>query len=576
MDLWQHLAARRKQPAQPQATANRRSEVQRIIDLPRWNPKAWAGEDVRKREGLTLRPIQQKALAAIREADGGLLPIGVGHGKTYIALLAGAAMGADLVILLTPPRTVDQVYVSLANTDNHFRIPRTEVVPYSMLSRPDASDLLRRLIEGVDPSKIVLVADEAHNLKRHTAARTKRVARFLEEFPRIRFVAMSGTLTAKSILDFAHLSEWALRSGSPLPRPSVPQGNAALGHWAAAIDADGRAASHNWEWCQPLWDWYGHAGHILAKVPQERKEGVRVAFRTRLSLTTGVVTTDESSFGASLYFERLKPALPKEILEAMAHVEETKCKPDGDPIESPVDQWRILRQLSLGFWYRWVWPDGIVDYAWLDARAAWARQVRSQLDNHATEGYDSPLLVYNRVAREHAAGERRVIHRAWEAWKGVKDRPTPPVEAVWVSDKVLDTALHGVLQSKEPVIVWYSDDAVAQALAKRGLEVVRAGKPVPAKARTVCLSVKSHGTGLNLQAWSQNLVLTPSSSGLEWEQLIGRTHRSGQEADEVWVSVLAHTEAFREALKNAFRDAEYLQHTTGQAQKLLLACQIEK
>jgi hypothetical protein len=575
MDLWQHLAARRRNPA-PQAVPNRRSEVQRIIDLPKWQPKAWTGDEVRKRQGLTLRPIQQKALAAIKDAGGGLLPIGVGHGKTYIALLAGAALDAKLVILLTPPRTVEQVYAALANTDNHFRIPRTEVVPYSMLSRPNASDLLRRLVEGVEQDRIILVADEAHNLKRHTAARTKRVARFLDEFPRVRFVAMSGTLTAKSILDFAHLSEWALRGGSPLPRPSVPQGAAALQNWAAAIDADGRPASHNWDWCQPLWDWYGHRGNILAAVPDERKEGVRKAFQTRLSITKGVVTTEESSFGASLYLEKLKFIMPPEVFAAMDKVEQTKCKPDGEPIESPVDQWRILRQLSLGFWYRWKWPNDRPDHDWLMARAAWARHVRAQLDNHAAEHYDSPLLVFNRVAREHTAGQRAAIHRAWEAWCAVKDRPAPPVEAVWITDKVIDTALRPVLQDKVPTIVWYSDDAVADALAKRGMEVVRAGKPVPKEARTVCLSVKSHGTGLNLQAWSQNLVLTPTPSGLEWEQLIGRTHRSGQEADEVWVSVLAHTEAFREALKNAMRDAEYLQHSTGQAQKLLLACQIEK
>lgn len=570
-DIWSHLDNRKAKARPP-------SEVDRILAMPRHQAREWDENTVRKSSGLDLRPIQRQALGAIADAKAGLFPIGVGHGKTYIALLAGAAMGAERVIVLTPPRTVEQVYQSLAKVDSHFRIPRTDVVAYSTLSRPDASDLLRRLIAGVDPSKVVLVADEAHNLKRLTSARTKRVARFLSESPGVRFVAMSGTLTAKSIKDFAHLSEWSLRDGSPVPRPGHPQGNAALEHWAACIDADGRGGVADYDWCKGLWEW---AGHDAAKFPlgvaaQHRRDGLRDALHTRIQTTRGVVTTDQSSWGASLYLERVYPQVPAEIRTAMAEVERTKCRPDGEPLESPVDQWRILRQLSLGFWYRWVWPNGNPDRQWLDARAAWARHVRAQLDDHSGEGYDSPLLVYNRVSREHAAGQRMAIHRAWEAWTKVKDRPAPPVEAVWVSDRLLDAAIAPVLDSASPWIIWYSDDAVAGALERRGLEVIRPSKPVPKGGRTVCLSWRSHGTGLNLQAWAQNLVLSPSPSGLEWEQLIGRTHRPGQQEDEVWVSVLAHTPAFRDALANAKRDAEYLQHTTGQDQKLLLACLIDK
>lgn len=577
-NLWERLAARRNPlaPQQGRGRASVKSEVQRIIDLPVAKPVPWSGSSVRKQAGLDLRPVQQAALGAIRAAGGGLFPIGVGHGKTYVSVLAGAALDAKLAILLVPPRTVDQVYAALAKADSHYRLPRTEVIAYSVLSRPDASDLLRRLIAGYNPREVVLVADEAHCLKRNTAARTKRVARFLEEFPAIHFVAMSGTLTSKSLRDFAHLAEWALHAGSPVPRPAAAQGAQALEHWAASIDADGRGAAHDWQWCEPLWKWAGCDGDIWTVNSERRREGLRSALHKRLSATKGVVTTGESSFGASIYIEKLRPKLPKVLADAMAEVEATKCRPDGEPIESPVDQWRILRQLSLGFYYRWVWPNDQPDVEWLQARAAWARHVRGQLDHHATEGYDSPLLVFNRTAREHAAGQRNAIHRAWEAWKRVKDRPAPPVEPVWLSGEVLDTALQGVLQSKVPTIVWYADDAVADELARRGMTVVRPSKPIPTKAQTVCLSVKSHGTGLNLQAWAQNLVLTPSSSGLEWEQLIGRTHRPGQLEDEVWVSVLAHTDAFRQALVGAMRDAEYLQHTTGQQQKLLLASHMDK
>jgi hypothetical protein len=403
------------------------------------------------------------------------------------------------------------------------------------------------------------------------------VQRVFQAHPGVKFVAMSGTLTSKSIHDFAHLAEWALKAGSPVPRPSHAHGKVALGHWAACVDTDGRPASHNWIWMDGLWQWHGNPQTILYAHGQKRQEGVRKAVSHRIATAPGVVATKESSLGTALYIEKWASLpVPTEIAEAIWDVEQTQCRPDGEALDSPVEQWRVLRQLSLGFYYRWVWPNG-PDLEWLAARSAWNKAVRQKLDHHSQEGYDSPLLVFNRTAREHAAGQRLAIHRAWEDWCKVKDRPTPPTEAVWVSDAVLDAVVQAVLHSKDPTLVWYSDDAVATALAKRGLQVVGAGKDIPkGKTGTLALSVRSHGTGLNLQAWANNMILTPDQSGLVWEQLLGRTHRPGQEADEVWATVLAHTPAFREALAAAKANAGYIQHTTGQEQKLLLATHLEK
>lgn len=584
MDKWERLEQRRgpivaraaPQPRlQHDTEPKKRGEVWRVIGLPTHKGREWDENTVRKREGLTLRPIQRQALASIADAGGGVLPIGVGHGKTYISLLAGAALDASLVILLVPPRTVPQTYAALAQIDSHFTIPQVHVVSYSKLSLSHSSDLLTTLVKDHAPARVVLVADEAHNLKNFGAARTKRVARFLREHAGVRFVAMSGTLTSKSIIDFAHLSEWALGEGSPVPRPSTAGANAALEHWAAGVDVESQPSHDDWLWCEPLWQWAGNQpANLLTVDIDDRKRGLRQALYSRMATTKGVTMTDQSSFGASLYIDLQEQELPEELREVMDKVRLTKCRPDGEPLESPVEQWRVLRQLSLGFYYRWVWPNGIIDHEWLEARSEWARNVREQLDNHATEGYDSPLLVFNRIAKEYAAGKRRAIHCAWYSWSLVKDRPVPPTEAVWVTDEVLDTSFASV-QSGPPTLVWYSDEAVADSLEQRGMLVVRAGKPVPTKVQTCAVSVKSHGTGLNLQGWAHNLVLSPMSSGKDWEQLIGRTHRPGQQQDEVWVGVLHHTLAFREAMAKAKANAEYLQHITGQPQKLLLASFME-
>jgi hypothetical protein len=56
-----------------------------------------------------------------------------------------------------------------------------------------------------------------------------------------------------------------------------------------------------------------------------------------------------------------------------------------------------------------------------------------------------------------------------------------------------------------------------------------------------------------------------------WEQLLGRTHRDGQQADEVQCDVAVSCLEHVMALEQALRDAEFVQSITGSPQKLLLA-----
>ncbi len=65
--------------------------------------------------------------------------------------------------------------------------------------------------------------------------------------------------------------------------------------------------------------------------------------------------------------------------------------------------------------------------------------------------------------------------------------------------------------------------------------------------------------------------MTPPPSGRVWEQLLGRTHRPGQLADEVHVDVVIGHPNVRDDIMQAYMDAEYVRDTTGQPQKLLLA-----
>ena len=55
------------------------------------------------------------------------------------------------------------------------------------------------------------------------------------------------------------------------------------------------------------------------------------------------------------------------------------------------------------------------------------------------------------------------------------------------------------------------------------------------------------------------------------EQLVGRTHREGQEADEVSVDMVVACVEQWKGLRQAEADARYVEQTTGVQQKLLYA-----
>ena len=60
--------------------------------------------------------------------------------------------------------------------------------------------------------------------------------------------------------------------------------------------------------------------------------------------------------------------VPYEITALMADLRDTWTTPNGDLLTEAVEIWRHMRELALGFWYRWKYPppDG-----WMGARQAW-------------------------------------------------------------------------------------------------------------------------------------------------------------------------------------------------------------
>ena len=553
------------------------SELRRVLQIRR-RPPALASapdltEEFRKPGGTrSLWPIQSAALQEARQNDGLLAPLGVGSGKTLISLLLASAMRARKAVILVPPGLRSQlIEQDIPSWARHFRLPLASfrIVAYSQLSNAKSHDIL----EDIGPD--LIIADEAHNLRHRTAARTKRFLRYMKEHPECRFACMSGTITRRSLKDYQHLSELALRKNSPLPR-DFPT----LSEWSEALDVsdDPMAPGALLAFCSDgdLDRIAKIAGEKVAQTGETADERVqtvvREAFRRRLVETPGVVATEEGSIDASLNIEAIRPAIPAEVQTKIRDVR-TRWEIDGDELVDALSVARVSRQLAAGFRYRWAWPDGIVDDEWVEARREWNREVREIL-KLSRKGLDSPMLIASACER----GDFKSY--SYEAWRKQKHKKPPPVEAVWISDFLVK---HAVSWAKEngakadPLIIWYLHDCVGRKIAEVGNfpffgpgakaseEIVRVDG---AKVPIIVASIAAHGTGKNLQTFRRSLITTPPPGGVEWEQMLGRTHRPGQLADEVNNHVYVHTIETEGAFRNAVRDANYIEQTTGQKQKL--------
>ena len=579
--MQQHVAARKV--VKPPTLAERmrqnvaaraplkRTEPQRIAALPARSPlptepdPCWCRAAASR---LPLRPIQVEALHTLARYQGGFLSIGVGHGKSWIACLAGMAMGKRLAIVLAPARTLPQLQREYARLAVAYNVSDTVFLSYGQVSQQDGQERLRRILGQVDPREACVVLDEAHKVRNRKAARTRRLLRFLIKRPELRVVVMSGTLLGAKIEHSAHLAEIALRDLSPLPRHK-------LDPWMRVMSPDMQGSKEDHQHLKPLADWHkvvipprSSAYELFRDAAADHC--LRDAFRERVRDADGVVVSSDVSCPASLYVSWSRPRVDCfELDEAQATVT-MGMRPDGEVLMAPSDVARCRRQLSLGFYLTWDWPDGVVDHDWLAARAAWGRAVRRELEQHDREGYDSPMLIYMHQSRRFAEGARDDLTRAWHRWSLQRMKPQPPTASTWITQQYIDRAC-AWLQEHPKGVVWYESTAVGEALAHRGVPVYGAGSDVPQDTAHACaMSIRAQGTGLNLQAWSEALVIEPPTSSTTWEQLLGRLHRPGQTADEVTWYVWAH-EAFEDiefrVRQSTISDCEI----TGQQAKFLVA-----
>jgi len=495
---------------------------------------------------MNLWPVQAAALQDIHDHRGLFGPIGVGQGKALVSLLAPMVLDCDRPLLLVPAQLREQTNLHvLPEMSKHWQLHKNlRVIGYSELSLAKNAEML----ETIKPD--LIIADEVHFLKNRTSGRTKRMIRYMGDNEDTTFIGLSGTITNRSFMDYWHILLWCLKMGAPAPL-KWNEANA----WSEALEYDPR-------YVKP---WHLGAFSTFAAEGENHREG----YRRRLTHTPGVVATRADKLGTALRVVERPLELENKCAVMLHYLEEKWVAPNGDEISEPIEKWRYGRQLSAGFWYEWDPPPPT---PWLEARKEWKRHVRRVIQ-YGRQKLDTELQVFNACKRSYESGH---VHDAgvdeWIEWVNVRGDYEPDVVPRWVSDFMLDDAASWL--HKNNGIAWVEHTTVGERLAElarvpyfgpganASRDILKASGPIVA-------SVRAHGEGKNLQQWSKNLVVSAPTAGKTWEQMLGRTHRHGQQADEVTVEVYLHTGALRQGFTRAIGDAVYQQQTLGSPQRLL-------
>jgi len=574
---------RGRHKAHVERVERRESETQRVLRMKRitYEPKTIPGV-YKPGCTITLWPIQWRALNAIRHIKGGLFPIACGEGKTLISLLAGTVVpSVEKVLVLCPATVVSQTRAEYERRKTDFEFRNITVTSYASLSSPGTGPtFLPDWGGGMVSDKLMIVMDEAHRIKSGTT-RTRRLLDFMDKYPNIKVVALSGTMTTKSINDFARLALITVGQYAPVPLDHN------LRTWCEAMDSGAmpstthttamRSLIDNFHPERPVPE-YIYTGRVPSKWNAQhgatvRRKFIRDAFHERLRTAPGVVCTTDEQPGASLTFESRTLKTPWHVGQAFLKMAQEGEDPDDNVVVEDSTQAMLKRQFLAGFFYRWLWPDGEPDWDWLDARKSWQAAVRRDMERRAAPGYDSEKLIRGTIADQLntvSPSRWRAIHRAYDQWRGFMHQPEPPREAVWLDDYMVQDVLRLAAREGGPAIIWYHHKAVGDKLREAGVTVYGEGDGIDqigTKAHLCAMSIRAQGTGLNLQPWNLNIVMHPPSSGAVWEQMIARTHRSGQENDVRFI-VYVH-DLFGLSIASALEDAQYIADTSGQPQRLM-------
>jgi hypothetical protein len=515
------------------------SEWQRINAIPTRPNNAHSPVKMSYYRQMGLTPDQSRLLYEIEQNKGGVGCIGVGGGKSFVSPLIPFAVNSQKPLLIVPAQLKVQTETRVLPLHQNMGFPihpNLRIESYHWISSIKGADFL----ESYQPDLIIF--DEVHKLKNPKSARTKRVLRYFRKFPQTIFVGLSGTITKNSLLDYYHIFMLALGNRSPLPNNYQE-----VELWDKVLSP--KAENDYYENVHPgvLYDWH----------PTDPRSG----YQRKLRSTPGIVFSQQQECDASIYLHVwLKPIETWQL---------QKCRddwelPNGEPICDSLVYYQKIRQLASGFYYDYVVKP---PEEWIEKRRKWL-------------GLAKQVIKYNRQKIDTLGQlEQNALSLGipeYVEWKEIEKSYTPIISPKWFSTKVLNFVLTSI--SKQQSLIWCDTDAFGRMMEYCKIPFFGQGmnKELQDFAenpgdQSICLSMHAHSEGKNLQKFNHNIVVTPPANALMWEQIIGRTHRKGQEADEIHFLVMCHTPELLYAFKTALMEAHYIKTTTGQEQKLLLA-----
>lgn len=554
-------------------------EFRRVMSLPRRQWEDGAEElaalitRVHKRPGgkMELRAVQAAALREMHDHGGAILAIRVSGGKTLISFLGPAVMEAQKPLLVVPGELKAETEIKWWQLQEHWILPKIRIESYSTLGREQHASYLG----NYRPDWIFF--DEGHKLKNTKAAVTRRVARYLRENPDTKVFIASGTITSRSLHDYWHLLKWT-HGVDKMPMPAE-WGEMTM--WSEAIDVHATKALKM------------NAGALSLLCNEDEKRDLayggevavsaaRRAFQRRLVETPGVVSTvDDRGVNCSITIQIHDVPELDDLNRLFTTMRETWETPDGHPFEMASQLWAHARELACGFYYVW---DPRPPREWLAARKMWSRFVREVLKHSHCYDTDKQIAsavlageLDDSVEAYDPATDKVTNYRAYHRWDAARGTFKPRTVAKWVSTATLEWAKNWQAQRPESV-VFVEHNAFGEKLSEMsGVPYYGAGGVnqqgdhiIHARGRAIA-STHANRTGRNLQHWSEALVVSELPNGGMAEQLIGRLHRDGQADDNVhfdWlVASVEHWRGFQKMLD----DARYIQDSTGQPQKLLMA-----
>jgi hypothetical protein len=209
-------------------------------------------------------------------------------------------------------------------------------------------------------------------------------------------------------------------------------------------------------------------------------------------------------------------------------------------------------------------------------RQNYHKSLRAFLQATNLKGLDSPMLVGAEMARNADRSVPTPLYQDWMAWKSryVEGLPERDSRAVRVCDFKIREAVawakdhgHGLIwvsniEAGEWTFEYLQEAGIDALHCPSGEKYNRIIADPENRNKIVVASMRAHGTGKNLQHFQQQFFLQWPRQAKMAEQTIGRTHRSGQKADQLEIDCMNLSMFDKLVFAACLNDALYIHQTT--------------